>query len=321
MPSTPKTAATNGPPKRSPGQRARRPRRRVGTLLVIGGSEDRQGQAIILRALCRLVGRGKLAVITVASGSPEEQWMSYSAAFTRLGLGQVVHVAIADRDDASRPDTVRKLQDVRTVFFTGGDQLRITSMLGDTPVWHRVREIFTSGGTIAGTSAGASIMSELMIASGSGAKSYRIGSGLQLAPGLGFLRGVVVDQHFAERGRIGRLLGIVAHNPRMVGIGIDENTAILVDGSTLTVIGAGAVYIVDGRDVTHTNVSDERSDRTLSLFGVKLHVLSQGDEFSLDTHEPVAHPAEDIERRFEAEVARALETREAIDVKAGKAEG
>jgi cyanophycinase len=142
-------------------------------------------------------------------------------------------------------------------------------------------------------------MSDTMLVSGEADSSHRVGANLLMAPGLGYIKDVIIDQHFAERGRIGRLLGAVAQNPRLLGIGIDENTAIVVEKeNSVRVLGDGAVYIVDGRQVTCTNMTDEDKDRTLSIFNVRLHLLSQGDEFDLWTREPIRGKPEQVEREL-----------------------
>jgi cyanophycinase len=151
-----------------------------------------------------------------------------------------------------------------------------------------VRAIHKRGGVVAGTSAGASVMSETMLVKGTSQESHRIGD-LHMAPGLGLVRDVIIDQHFAERGRIGRLLGAVAQNPRVLGIGIDEDTAILLEGTRFSVLGAGAVYIVDGAEVTHSNIAEASPERTLSMHDVRLHVLSSGDHFDLSRRRPLTH--------------------------------
>jgi len=137
-----------------------------------------------------------------------------------------------------------------------------------------------------GTSAGAAAMSETMLVKGTSGETHRIGD-LHMSPGLGLIRDVIIDQHFAERGRFGRLLGAVAHNPRVLGLGIDEDTAAVVDGDQLQVIGSGAVYVVDGQDVTHSNVAEARPERVLSMHDVRVHVLGTGDGFDLHTRQPV----------------------------------
>ena len=270
-----------------------------GTLVIIGGHEDKEGDRLILRAVAERVGDGALAVATVASGLPDELWGDYEPLFHELGVRDVRHLHVSSREEAMREKTLAVLDGVTTVFITGGDQLKLTSQLGDTPVYSRLMEIYEQGGTIAGTSAGASVMCETMLVEGEGASSATVGGSLRMAPGLGLITGVIIDQHFAERGRIGRLVAGVVQNPRILGIGIDENTAIVCDPrSCFTVLGAGAVYVVDGREVTYTNLSEEERDRTLSTFDVRLHVLSMGDEYDVRTRRPSSHPAEAVEREL-----------------------
>jgi cyanophycinase len=247
-------------------------RPREGTLVIIGGHEDKEGKCTILREVAKLVGTHPLVIATVASHEPDGYFDGYKTAFGKLGVTDLHELYVEDRAETADPDKMRALRDAGGVFFSGGDQLRISSQIGDTPFETRVREIFTSGGVIAGTSAGASAMGETMLIRGASGESHHIGD-LHMAPGLGLIRDVIIDQHFAERGRIGRLLGAVALNPRILGIGIDEDTAIVVRGRQFRVVGRGAVYIVEGAAVT-------RSD-------VRMHVLSEGDRFDLDRRRPI----------------------------------
>jgi len=183
------------------------------------------------------------------------------------------------------------------VFFTGGDQMKITSQVGDTPVFGRVHEIYRDGGVIAGTSAGASAMSETMLVSGDDQKSFTVGGSTRMAPGLGLIGGVIIDQHFTERGRIGRLVGAVAQNPGNIGIGIDEQTSIVVEGDrSFYVLGSGAVYVIDGTGLGYSNIAEEDAHKTLSVHGLRLHVLSQGDDFDLDSRRPGRLPEEKAKR-------------------------
>ena len=262
-----------------------------GRLFIIGGHEDKDGDRQVLCELAELVGEGKLVVSTVASEMPDEMWRMYEPAFRRLGVPHVHHLQVESRDDASSVRCMAILEKATAVFFTGGDQLRITSMIGDTPLYSRIHEILLEGGIIAGTSAGAAIMSETMMVGGNGESSHRINEGLRLAPGFGFAKDMVVDQHFAERGRIGRLLGVVGQNPRILGVGIDEDTGILMRPSRdFRVIGSGGVTIIDGKTVTHTNVAEEDTGSTMALFGATLHVLAEGDAFDLNTRIPADRP-------------------------------
>ncbi|MGV3614492.1 MAG: cyanophycinase [Fimbriimonas sp.] len=256
-----------------------------GTLIIIGGGEDREGRKRILREVAKRVGKGRLVVTTVASHEPEGYFEQYDRAFRDLGVEDLCEMYLQTRGEASNESMLSLFDGATGVFFSGGDQLRITSQIGDTPVMRRVIEVYEAGGVIAGTSAGASAMCETMLVRGTSRESYRIGD-LHMAPGLGLIQDVIIDQHFAQRGRMGRLLGAVSQNPRLLGIGIDEDTAILVEGDQFRVLGDGAVYVVDAEGVTYSNIAEERDDRALSMYDVGLHVLSNGDVFDLPGRRP-----------------------------------
>lgn len=263
--------------------------RKKGTLVIIGGHEDKVGDCVILKEVAELAHHGRLVLATIASEEPEGYYDDYQQCFERLGIKELTHLYIAHRAESADEDKLKMLDDVDGVFFSGGDQLRISSQIGDTAFETRIHEIYNNGGVIAGTSAGASVMSEIMLIRGSNSESHRIGD-LHMAAGLRLMRDVIIDQHFAERGRIGRLLGAVALNPRILGIGIDEDTAIVVRGRQFEVIGSGAVYVVDGAGVTCSNFAEGGAGadkRTLSLSDVRLHVLSGGDRFDLASRRPM----------------------------------
>ncbi|MQX97104.1 cyanophycinase [Sinorhizobium medicae] len=257
-----------------------------GVLIIIGGHEDHDGDRVILKELASHVDDGKLVLATVASREPDGYREKYQAAFSDLGVKDIIELYVDEREQAVDAEKVKLLDGVNAVFFSGGDQLRITSQIADTPISERVHEIFASGGVIAGTSAGASVMSETMLVRGPNAASFRMGD-LGMAPGLGLLPNVIIDQHFAERGRIGRLIGAVSQNPRVLGIGIDEDTAIVVEGQKFRVIGSGAVYLVDASGVSHSNIAEAAAEQALSIYDLKLHVLSSGDGFDLEARRPV----------------------------------
>ena len=261
--------------------------KRKGTLIIIGGHEDRdpEGDRKILKEVARRVRGGKLVLATVASHQPEGYFDDYEKAFADLGLGELVELYVEDRTEAGDREKLKVIDDAAGIFFSGGDQLRITSQIGDTGIDAKVRALYERGGVIAGTSAGASAMSETMLVRGTSSETHRIGD-LHMAPGLGLIRDVIIDQHFAERGRFGRLLGAVAHNPRVLGFGIDEDTAAIVEGGELTVIGSGAVYVVDGETVTHSNLAEADLDRVLSMHDVRVHVLGTGDRFDIGRRRP-----------------------------------
>jgi cyanophycinase len=261
-----------------------------GCLIIIGGHEDRdpKGDRAILREVARHVRGGKLVLATVASHQPEGYFDEYQKAFADLDVGELVELYVEERSEAHDREKLSVLDDAAGVFFSGGDQLRITSQIGDTGIEAKVRRLYERGGVVAGTSAGASVMSETMLIKGTSRETHRIGD-LHMAPGMGLVRDVIIDQHFAERGRFGRLIGAVAHNPRVLGMGIDEDTAAVVEGDRFRVIGSGAVYVVDGADVSYCNVAEARAECALSMHDVRVHVLSDGDAFDLKTRKPT-HP-------------------------------
>ena len=297
---------TNGNGRRRPArmrvQKQRPPAQRGtarGSLIIIGGHEEKEGDALILRSVAERSRGGKLVVATLASEEPEAMFRDYQRAFSALGIKKIEHLDVSSREAIIKDPPLDLLDGASVVFFTGGGQLRITTQFGGTELCEQIQEFYQQGGTIAGTSAGASVMSDTMLVSGEGEVSHRVGSRLMMAPGLGYLKDVIIDQHFAERGRIGRLLGAVAQNPRLLGIGLDENTAIIVEQEQhFRVLGGGGAYVVDGREMTCTNLTEEDDDRTASIFNVRLHLLSQGDEFDLLTRVPLKHSAESIEKEL-----------------------
>lgn len=274
-----------------------------GTLIIIGGHEKKEEKPEILSEVAKRTGKdGKLVIVTVATELPEEMGQDYRTAFTDLGVRTIEVLDIRTREDASEQGRVEQVTGASVIFFTGGDQLRITSQLGDSLVFRAMLKCFAAGCTIAGTSAGAAAMPETMIVTGNSDESTHVSSAgtissLHMAPGLGFLPGVVIDSHFAERGRMGRLLGAVAENPRMLGIGIDENTAIVVHGEdAFNVLGSGAVYVLDGHDITYTSLSEHDPEGVISVYNVKLHVLGQHDCFDLHSRRPISEVAADQQR-------------------------
>jgi cyanophycinase len=265
-----------------------RRRRTRGTLILIGGSEDKQGGRVILSEVARRTGDGTLVVATLASEQPEFQWERYRQVFSGLGVKQVVHLAAADREAAIESACAEVVQDAAAVFFTGGDQVKIASKLGGTPLLTAVRQRFAEGMLVAGTSAGASAMGEAMLVSrGPEETSHKVEGAFYMTRGLGLIADLIIDQHFAQRARIERLIGAIAENPGVLGIGIDEDTGVIVEpDGRCHVLGAGAVYVADGQGVTHTNVSETSRGHTLSLFDVALHVLNHGTGFDLGTRRP-----------------------------------
>ncbi|HEX8700849.1 MAG TPA: cyanophycinase [Myxococcaceae bacterium] len=269
-------------------------KKRRGDLLVIGGHENKESdeeKAILNQAANKVKeADGRLVVLTVASMEPEPLADTYRKAFGRLGVKHVDVLDIRSREEAYDPGNVEKISNAGVVFFTGGDQLRITSQMGGSPLLERIFELHDQGVAIVGTSAGAAAMSETMLISGPTNQSRLVG--LSMAPGLGLLEGVIVDSHFAERGRFGRLMGAVAQNPHNLGLGIDEDTAIHVtNDEEFTVLGSGAVYVIDGTGVRYTTLSDRQSEGILTIHDARVHMLGRGDRFNLKERRPIVPSA------------------------------
>ena len=254
-----------------------------GNLIIIGGAEDKEGDKEILKRVEKYIDseKEKLVIATIATEYPEKSYKKYKKVFEGLGIINIDNLDISRREDAFKLENVEIINNANLLFFTGGDQLRITSMIGGTLVYDAIKELCNRGGLIAGTSAGASVMSDTMIVQGEDDESPHKCT-LKMSPGLGLVKNIIIDQHFAQRGRIGRLLTAIAENPEVLGIGIDEDTAIVVsDKGKAEVIGSGAVYFIDGSSIDYSNVSEQYSEEVLSIFNVKLHVLKEGNKFNL----------------------------------------
>ncbi|MHB1652481.1 MAG: cyanophycinase [Desulfitobacteriaceae bacterium] len=251
-----------------------------GKLLIIGGAEDKTGECKILKKFVQEARSGTVIVLTAATEYPQQVGAEYTDIFSKLGVQDVRVLDVADRRQANSEGIVQQMESAGGVFFTGGDQLRITGLIGGTPLGRSLHRLYEGGVIIAGTSAGASVMSDTMIVGG-GTGTPRKNT-LTMAPGLGLIRAVVVDQHFAQRGRIGRLLEAVAQNPYVLGVGIDEDTAILVgpDGR-FSVVGSQTVTVVDASASVASNVSESLPGQALALTPVIMHVLPEGYEFDM----------------------------------------
>jgi cyanophycinase len=259
-----------------------------GKLVVIGGAEDREDDCGILKEFLRLAkgAKARIVVMTVATNKPSEVGGEYVAAFKRLGVDSVSIVDVTSRHDTKSEESLQLIEEATGIFFTGGDQLHITTLLGGTRMHGLLHERFEKGVVLGGTSAGAAMMSNSMFIRGKSDETPRFG-GMEIGPGMDFLTGAVIDTHFSQRGRIGRLLTAVAHYPQDIGIGIDENTAMIVNDTEFEVIGEGAVTVVDAGGITYTNLPNIGDGDALALYNVKLHVLSAGHRFDLGNRCPI----------------------------------
>lgn len=270
----------------------------AGKLLIIGGAEDKEKDCTILKRFITEAGEREsvITVLTVATEYPQQVGSQYKGLFTKLGAKKVQVLDVADRMQANEEGAIQLFEDSTGVFFTGGDQLRITGLIGGTLLGRALQRLYEKGVIIAGTSAGASVMSDTMIVGGEEGTAKK--STITMAPGLGLLRTVVIDQHFAQRGRIGRLLVVISHNPHVLGVGIDEDTAILVDAEgKFRVVGSQSVTVVDASASVATNVSEIEPGQSLVLTPVLLHVLSPGYGFDLKSRTALMDREEADERR------------------------
>jgi cyanophycinase len=262
-----------------------------GSVMIIGGAEDKVRDRVILGRFCELAGGsdGIVVVISTASSMGFVAGERYREIFTGLGIAEVRPLHAMTRSQANDEGYVRQVRDATGVFLTGGNQLRLSSTIGGTLLADAVLDRFRHGAVVAGTSAGASAMSSHMIAFGAsgGTPKHRMAA---LAAGLGVLPSVIVDQHFQQRNRYGRLLSVIAQNPSLLGLGVDEDTAGVVgpDG-VLEVIGRGSVTIVDGASA-ETDAWNVHGHRPVMISGVMLHALPSGYRFDLRRRQRIATP-------------------------------
>jgi cyanophycinase len=212
----------------------------------------------------------------------------YERLFADMGAAQVATMDFDTRRDCQEPGRLRRLEEATGIFFTGGNQLRLTTLLGGTPVAKLIRMRNAHGVAVGGTSAGASILSEHMIAFGDEGSAVVSGS-VRLAPGLGLTNRFIIDQHFRERDRLGRLITALAYNPFAIGIGLDEDTAAFIGpDETLEVEGSGGVTVVDGSEVSYTSISEVAEGQPVCVLGLRVHILTAGATFNLHTRQAAA---------------------------------
>jgi cyanophycinase len=241
--------------------------RTPGDLVIIGGAEDRKEDMFVLRRFVELTrrdaGPGRIALVTAASGFPGIVWERYENTFKTLGVQQLAHIEVRELEDGDNPDLISLIHQSQGIFITGGDQRRLMNLIGGTRVAQAIDAAYrTRGACVAGTSAGASALSASMLA------------GRSVGDGLGLLRGALIDQHFTQRGRLRRLVAAVAKSPRLIGIGVDEDTALVIRGGRdFEVVGAGAVTMVDGRALRAPLV-DIDEDALAARPEIRIHLLA-----------------------------------------------
>ncbi|WP_290795065.1 cyanophycinase [Halomonas sp.] len=255
-----------------------------GRIVAIGGAEDRTSDLEVLKQVFALApeGNSEVAVIATASRIPDEVLPDYEAAFSRLGASRVHSLSLRDRRQAADADTIRMIEQSGVIFFTGGDQLRLTNVLGGSETMKAIRNRQREGAVVAGTSAGAAAMPGTMIYNGAAADALRKGA-VNLTFGLGLVEDMVIDSHFLERGRFTRLMEVGASNPEYLGVGLGEDAAVIIHPhGILEAIGPGHVIIIDSRDLASSNIAELSVGEPVAVENMILHALVSGHGFDVE---------------------------------------
>jgi cyanophycinase len=255
-----------------------------GWIVPIGGAENKENDRHILERFVRVSGGPDANIVVIPTASRmHETGLRYEQLFTQLGAAQVATMDFDTRRDCQEAGRLHRLEEATGIFFTGGNQLRLTTLLGGTPVAKVIRARNANGVAVGGTSAGASILSEHMIAFGDEGSAVISGS-VRLAPGLGLTNRFIIDQHFRQRDRLGRLITALAYNPFAIGIGLDEDTgAFIGPDETVEVEGSGGVTVVDASEVTYSSISEVSEGQPVCMLGLRVHILTAGATFNLNT--------------------------------------
>ncbi len=276
-----------------------------GKVLVIGGAEGKDGnsdpfsnQSILERFVSetRIKKRSRIEIITSASSIPEEMGKEYIKALHKIGAENCGALIIRTRKEADKPTNLKRLQEADAVFATGGTQLALTSILGGTEFYGLLLEKLNKSDFIyAGTSAGAAAASESMIIDGGSTEADYKGE-VSTTTGLGLIQNIIFDTHFIERGRIARLFEIVVSNPAILGVGLEENTALFIHNDKMEAIGPGMAILLDGRQISASNLLDVVQGAPLSIENMTLHLMSEHDIFDLKTRRLTINNPPDAEK-------------------------
>ena len=279
-----------------------------GILISVGGAEDKGTDleegfvhrnrlnffelGILKRIIDEVGGPEKhIEVITTASSIPEEVGENYMDAFGKIGCSNIGIIDIRKREDVARPDYIERIRTADGVMFSGGDQLRLTSIFGGTEIYQILhdRYLHEANFVIAGTSAGAMAMSNTMIYQGKSDLAHLKGE-VKLTAGLAFIGNVIIDSHFDKRGRFNRLAQAVASNPQCTGIGLGEDTGVVITHSNqMEVVGSGAVVIVDGRDILHSNITEVKLGEPIAVENLKVSIMVRGNQYLLKERKFIAN--------------------------------
>src|SRR5271170_3362262 len=262
---------------------------RRGSIIAIGGAENKENDRRILERFVSASGGQDADIVVIPTASRmHETGARYEQVFSEIGARRVTVMDFDTRRDCQEPGRLQRLEQASGIFFTGGNQLRLTTLLGGTPVARLIRAANARGVTVGGTSAGASILSEHMIAAGDEGSAVVAGS-VRLAPGLGLSNRFIIDQHFRQRDRLGRLITALAYNPFAVGIGLDEDTAAFIGpDETLEILGSGGATVVDASDASYSSIDGASDGQPVCVLGLRVHVLVAGATFNARTHQAAA---------------------------------
>lgn len=265
------------------------PDKKRGHIVPIGGAEDKEGDSDILRKFLEVSGGKKARVVVIPTASSlDDTGRRYEKIFKKLGAQEARAVPVTNRTEASKEEWLAYVDEADAIFITGGNQLRLSTILGGTAMAKAIRRANARGATVGGTSAGAAILSEHMIAHGAEGTTPKAGM-VTLSPGFGLTNRVIIDQHFRQRDRLGRLLTALAYNPFALGLGLDEDTAAFIDGDgKVTVVGKGAITLVDVAELEHSSLAETQEGKPVSLTNVRLHVLIQGGSYNLENRKATA---------------------------------
>jgi cyanophycinase len=273
-----------------------------GILIPVGGAEDKGTdlelgiiqrnnlnffELGILRTIADQVGNkdARIEVVTTASSIPDEVGENYLSAFSKIGILNVGHIKVRNREDAINEEYLERVRTCKAIMFSGGNQLRLTTIFGGTAFLDILLDRYMNeeNFVIAGTSAGAMAMSNTMIYQGNATNAHLKGE-VKMTTGLAFMKDVIIDSHFNKRGRFPRLAQAVAANPTAIGIGLGEDTGVIVrDGHVLEAIGSGSVIIIDGKNIRHNNIADIEEGSPVSVEGLMVHILEKGNQYNART--------------------------------------
>ena len=257
-----------------------------GYIIPIGGREDKFVSPKVLQRFIELSGGNDAYIVIIPTASKlADTGSEYVKIFNDLGVENAVSLEMQTRADTDNEGYLQHLEKATGIFMTGGNQLLLSTVLGGTKVAQMIRRCNAKGVHVAGTSAGAAFISEHMIVGGATGFMPRYNM-VNMAPGLGLTNKILVDQHFSQRDRLGRLLTALSYNPYVTGVGIDEDTgAFLAEDGVIEVVGSGALTIIDMSHIEHSSMPNARDDDPISLVGIRMHLLLEGSKYDTNAHE------------------------------------